>query len=181
MRKAADTALLIVDMINPLDFPGAAALRREALPVARRIARLKQRMKDREAPTIYVNDNFAHWTRDFRELVAICSEHGAPGAALAEPLAPEHDDHLVLKPKHSGFFATPLHVLLLQLKVRHVIVTGIAGDGCVLATAMGAHMRDFRVSVPSDCCASITAARNASALSVMKASMKIDTRASRSL
>lgn len=181
MPRTSDTALLIVDMINPLDFPGAAALRREALPVARRIARLKQRMKDRGAPTIYVNDNFSHWTRDFRELVAICSEPGAPGAALAEPLAPQHDDHLVLKPKHSGFFATPLHVLLLQLEIRHVVVTGIAGDGCVLTTAMDAHMRDFEVSVPSDCCASISAARNARALALLKASMKIDTRASRSL
>jgi hypothetical protein len=38
---AARAALLIVDMINPLDFPGADAMRAQALPAARAIARLK--------------------------------------------------------------------------------------------------------------------------------------------
>jgi nicotinamidase-related amidase len=175
------TALLIVDMINPLDFPGARALQRQALPVAAAIARLKARLKPRGVPVIYVNDNFTQWLRDFHELVAICSRPDAPGAALITPIAPEHDDYLVLKPKHSAFLASPLDVLLHQLDVRHVIVTGIAGDGCVMTTAADAHMREFEVSVPSDCCASISRARNQRALQVLRESMGIDTRASRAL
>ena len=173
------SALLIVDMINPLDFPDARALLRQAVPVATRIARLKRRMKSRGLPTIYVNDNFTHWLRDFRELVAICSQPGAPDAPLAQALAPEHDDYLVLKPRHSAFFATPLEVLLAQLDIRHVVVTGIAGDGCVLATATDAHLREFEVSVPPDCCASITKARNDRALRLLRESMKIETKLSR--
>jgi hypothetical protein len=39
-------------------------------------------------------------------------------------------------------------------------------------------MREFKVSVPSDCCASITRARNQRALQVLRESMDIDTRAS---
>jgi nicotinamidase-related amidase len=179
--RASDRALLIVDMINPLDFPGAAALQREAIPVARNIARLKQRMKQQDAPVIYVNDNFTHWLCDFRELVAICSQPDVLGAPLAHALPPEHDDYLVLKPKHSGFFASPLEVLLRQLQVRHVVVTGIAGDGCVMTTAADAHMREFEVSVPSDCCASISAERNAAALKIMKTAMKLSTTSSRRL
>jgi nicotinamidase-related amidase len=177
----SDTALLIVDMINPLDFPGAGALRRQALPVVEAIARLKARFKSRGAPVIYVNDNFTQWLRDFHELVAICSEPDAPGAALVLPLAPEHDDYLVLKPKHSAFLASPLDVLLRQLDVRHVVVTGIAGDGCVMTTAADAHMREYAVTVPSDCCASITRARNQRALQVLRESMGVDTRASRAI
>lgn len=177
--RTSRSALLIVDMINPLDFPGAAALLRQAVPAARRIARLKQRMKARGMPVVYVNDNFTHWLCDFRDLVAICSQPDAPGAPLAQALAPEHDDYLVLKPKHSGFFCTPLEVLLAQLDVRHVVVTGVAGDGCVLTTAADAHMRDFTVSMPSDCCASISKARNERALRVLREAMKIDTRLSR--
>ena len=173
------SALLIVDMINPLDFPGAHSLLRHAIPVATRIVRLKQRMKARGLPAIYVNDNFTHWLRDFRELVAICSQSDAPGAPLATTLAPENDDYLVLKPKHSAFFATPLEVLLAQLDIRHVVVTGIAGDGCVLATAIDAHMRDFDVSVPSDCCASTSRTRNDRALQLLRESMKIETKLSR--
>lgn len=172
----ARAALLIVDMINPLDFPGADAMRAQALPAARAIARLKKRMKADGLPVVYVNDNFTHWLNDFRELVAICSQPDAAGAPLARALAPEHDDYLVLKPKHSGFYATPLEVLLAQLEVRRVVVTGIAGDGCVLATALDAHMRDFEVAVPSDCCASMTRERNARALALLRASVHVDTR-----
>jgi nicotinamidase-related amidase len=171
-------ALLIVDMINPLDFPGARQLRQQAIPVAKAIARLKARLKPRGVPVVYVNDNFTQWLRDFHDLVAICSQPDAPGAPLVTPLAPEHDDYFVLKPKHSAFHASPLEVLLHQLDVRHVVVTGIAGDGCVLATASDAHMREFTVSVPSDCCASITRIRNQRALQVLRESMDIDTRAS---
>ena len=173
---AGRTALLIVDMINPLDFPGAASLREEAVPAARAIARLKRRVKAQDLPAIYVNDNFTHWLNDFRELVAICRQPDAPGAPLVEALPPEHDDYLVLKPKHSGFYQTPLEVLLAQLDVRRVIVTGIAGEGCVLATALDAHMRDFAVAVPSDCCASISRERNARALALLRDSIHADTR-----
>lgn len=175
------SALLIVDMINPMEFPGADRLLRQALPVLPALARLKQRLKAKGVPTIYVNDNFTQWLSDFRELVAICSQPESRGAMLAQALAPEHDDYLVLKPKHSGFFLTPLHMLLAQLRIRHVIVTGIAGDGCVLTTAADAHMRDFQVSVPPDCCASITRARNARAVRLLRDAMQIDTRASRAL
>ena len=174
-------ALLIVDMVNPLDFPGGDTLGRLALPAARAIARLKRRFKREGLPVVYVNDNFTHWLCDFRELVAICSQDDVAGARLTHTLPPEHDDYLVLKPKHSGFFATPLEVLLRQLQVGHVVVTGIAGDGCVLSTAADAHMRDFEVTVPSDCCASITKARNAAALRLLKESMRIRTPSSRSL
>ena len=175
------SALLIIDMINPLDFPGGDALLPLAVAAAGNIARLKRRLKQRGIPAIYVNDNFTHWLCDFRELVAICSQPDMRGAPLAKLLPPENDDYLVLKPKHSGFFASPLEVLLYQLGVDHVIVTGIAGDGCVLTTAADAHMREFQVTVPSDCCASISRARNTRALDLMKQSMKLQTGASRSL
>lgn len=174
--EAVRAALLVVDMINPLDFPGGDAMRAQAIPAARAIARLKRRMKAAGLPVVYVNDNFTHWLNDFRELVAICSQPDAPGAPLAEALAPEHDDYLVLKPKHSGFYQTPLEVLLAQLDVRRVIVTGIAGDGCVLATALDAHMRDFDVAVPADCCASLTRERNARALALLRDAVHVDTR-----
>ena len=73
VKPAPRSALLIVDMINPLDFPGAPALLRQSIPVATRIERLKRRMKSRGQPAIYVNDNFSHWLRDFHELVLATS------------------------------------------------------------------------------------------------------------
>ena len=64
-RKAetGGTALLIVDMINPLDFEGGKAMRPQAAEAARRIATLKQRLKREGVPVVYVNDNFIHELR----------------------------------------------------------------------------------------------------------------------
>lgn len=166
--RRTGTALVIIDMINPLDFPGAAQLLRHARPVARRIAGLKQRLKAEGVAAIYVNDNFTHWLNDFGELVAICSQPDVLGAPLALALPPEEDDYTILKPQHSAFYNTALEVLLRQLRVRRVILTGIATDHCILASAIDAHMREFEVVVPRDCVAANTPQRNRNALALMK-------------
>src|SRR5206468_5006212 len=84
----------------------------------------------------------------------------------------------VLKPKHSGFFSTTLETLLRYLKTQTLIVTGIAGNFCVLFTANDAYMRDFNLFVPSDCTVSNTKTGNASALALMRKFLKADTRSS---
>jgi len=55
----------------------------------------------------------------------------------------------------------------------------VATDGCVLATATDAHIREFDVHVPRDCVAAISTERTERALALMKASMHIDVRTSR--
>jgi nicotinamidase-related amidase len=162
------SALVIIDMINALDFPQGARLLRQAVPVAGRIARLKRRLKSAGIPAIYVNDNFTHWLEDFGELVAICSQDDALGAPLARALPPEQDDYSILKPQQSAFYNTPLEVLLRQLGAGTVVLAGIAGDACVLASAFDARMRNLDVVVPQDCIASITARRNRNAVAVLK-------------
>ncbi|HEV7731147.1 MAG TPA: isochorismatase family cysteine hydrolase [Candidatus Binatia bacterium] len=148
-------ALLLVDLVNPMDFDGAQALLPPALDAARAITALKRRTRAAGMPTIFVNDNFDQWHMGFRELV---EHHGRPeakGRALIERVEPDAaSDHFVLKPMHSGFFQTPLEVLLQRLGVRTVVVTGVAADICVWATAHDAYMRDYRVVLPSDCIAS---------------------------
>jgi len=172
------TALLIVDMINPLDFEGGKALRPYAEAAARRIAALARRMRRRGDPVVYVNDNFMHWQADFREIVATVRD-STRGSGLAKELAPEPGDYFVLKPKHSGFLATPLEILLEKLEVGRVVITGVATDGCVLATATDAHMREYKVHVPRDCVAAITSARSRRAVELMRDAMHIDVRTAR--
>ena len=72
----------------------------------------------------------------------------ASGAAIAACLAPGDADYFVLKPKHSAFFATPLDLLLRHLRVRRLLLSGVAGDQCVLLTAIEARMQDYDVAVP---------------------------------
>jgi len=65
-------ALLLIDVINDLDFPEADSLFRHALPMAKKLAALKARAEKHRCAIIYVNDNFGRWQSDFGKLVAHC-------------------------------------------------------------------------------------------------------------
>src|ERR1051325_5639743 len=174
----SEVALLLIDVINDLDFPEANQLLRYAKPMARRILRLKQRAKKAGVPVIYVNDNFGRWRSDFRRQVAHCLRGDSRGHEIVSLLQPEEDDYFVLKPKHSGFFSTTLDTLLRYLGSRKLILTGIAGNFCVLFTANDAYMRDYELMIPYDCAASNTAEENRQALNLMKRYLKADTKVS---
>ena len=79
---------------------------------------------------------------------------------------------LVLKPKHSGFFDTTLDTLLDALGIRRVILTGIAGNICVLFTANDAYMRELKLFAPADCIVSNTPAENDHALRQIQTVLK---------
>jgi nicotinamidase-related amidase len=158
------TALLLIDVINDLAFEGSEALVAQAEPMAARLATLKRRATAAGLPTIYINDNFGQWRSDFRKTVAHCISRSSPGRRVSQRLRPTSRDYFVLKPKHSGFFDTTLDTLLETLRIRRVILTGIAGNICVLFTANDAYMRDLTIFAPADCIVSNTAADNDHAL-----------------
>lgn len=174
-------ALLIIDVINDLEFEGGAELLQQAVPVAKRIAELKKQASQIGIPAIYINDNFGRWQSDFKMLVQHCLEDDVRGKAITELLKPADNDYFVLKPKHSGFFATALDTLLSYLQVETLILTGLTGDVCVLFTANDAYLRDVNIFVPSDCVASIDPAENQHALKYMARVLKADIRPSSEL
>jgi len=177
----SEIALLLIDVINDLDFPEANQLLRYARPMARNLLRLKQRAKNAGIPVVYVNDNFGRWQSDFRRQVQHCLREKSRGHEIVALLRPEEDDYFVLKPKHSGFFSTTLETLLRYLGSQKLIITGIAGNFCVLFTANDAYMRDYDLIIPSDCIASNSAKENREALALMRQFLKADTRASSKL
>jgi nicotinamidase-related amidase len=160
----AGTALLLIDVINDMAFEGSAALVEQAEPMALRLARLKRRAARAGIPAIYINDNFGRWRSDFRRTVAHCTRPASPGRLVSQRLRPNARDYFVLKPKHSGFFDTTLDTLLGTLRVRRLILTGIAGNICVLFTANDAYMRDLKICAPVDCIVSNTPEDNDHAL-----------------
>ena len=169
-------ALLLIDLINDLEFPEGDQLLAQTLPIAPRILELKRRAKAAGIPAIYVNDNFGRWQSDFHVQVEHCLNDGVRGQPIVELLQPEEDDYFVLKPKHSGFYSTTLDILLDYLGAKTVILTGIAGNICVLFTAHDAFLRDFLLFVPSDCVASNTAEENRHALAQIEKVLKADVR-----
>lgn len=174
--ERSPVALLLIDVINTMDFAGSEDLVRFAEPMAEQIAGLKARAAEAEIPRIYVNDNFGRWRSDFRRTVEICAAPDQPGHEVTRILRPTEDDYFVLKPMHSGFYATALEVLLERLGARTLILTGIAGNLCVLFTANDAYMRHYRLVVPHDCTASNSTRDNDQALEQMERFLDADTR-----
>ncbi len=174
----SDVVLLLIDVINDLEFEGGEDLLDHAVPMADRIARLQQRARREGVPVVYVNDNFGRWRSDLNAQVRHCLEDDVRGRPVVERLRPGDNDYFVLKPKHSGFFSTTLDVLLDYLGARTLILTGMAANICVLFTANDAYMRDFHLAVPSDCVASNTDEENRHAIEQMRRFLGADVRPS---
>lgn len=163
--------LLIIDMINDFAFEGGEALRAKAETVAQVVLGLRDEADRLKVPVIYVNDNFGRWRSERSQIVAACQAMEGPGRDLVARIAPRDSDHFVIKPQFSGFYATPLPVLLPQLGVDRLVLCGVAGDICVLFTAADAHMRAYDLWVPCDAIASDDDQRNGWALEIMRNSM----------
>lgn len=168
------TALLIIDMVNALDFEDAAPLQEAAEAAGEAILTLRAAADAAGAPVIYVNDNNGEWHSERSRLIEEVIESDAPGSALTRRLAPRKDDYFVIKPQFSGFYSTNLPVLLPKLGVSRLVLTGVAADICVLFTAADAHMRAYDLWVPEDAVASNDPQRTKWALEIMRNSMGAD-------
>ena len=83
-----------------------------------------------------VNDNFDQWNMGFSEWNMGFSE-------------------LVDWASRDGSRAS----LLEKLDVKQLAIVGVAGDSCVLSSALDAHIREFPAWVPADASASLTRSR----------------------
>ncbi|MFA7612657.1 MAG: isochorismatase family cysteine hydrolase [Candidatus Caldatribacteriota bacterium] len=161
-------ALLIIDMINNLDFSQGPKLLEESLPIAENILNIKKFFKEKNLPIIYVNDNFGKWKSSWEEVYEECSCAESVGKPLAQLLKPDKDDYFILKPKHSGFYCSNLDVLLNDLGVKELVISGIAGNICVLFTVNDAYMRGYSLHVPGNAIASVSKELNDFALTQFK-------------
>jgi len=147
----SETVLAILDLISDFSFEGGREVARAALPVARRIARLKARARAARVPVVYINDAVGRWRSDFPGMVRHCRREQSRGREVVDAIAPEPDDYCILKPKHSAFFATPLDLILELIGARRLILTGVSSNQCVLFTANDAYVRDLELLIPRDC------------------------------
>ncbi|WP_066074763.1 isochorismatase family cysteine hydrolase [Neobacillus soli] len=163
-------ALIIIDMINNFDFTHGSILAKKAQQIARPIKSLKGQFNERKLPVIFINDHYNLWQADFDKIIKLCrNKYSQP---IFEQLLPEENDFFLIKPKHSAFYGTALNTLLHQLKVNTLILTGIAGNICVLFTANDAYMREYQLLIPSNCLASADDEDNLYALTMMKNVLK---------
>jgi nicotinamidase-related amidase len=161
-------AILLIDVINDMEFPGGKQLAARARRIIPKLAALRQRARRAKVPVIYANDNFGRWRSDFSAQVRHCLQDGVRGRELAEALSPAPDDYFVLKPKHSAFYQTCLEVLLEHLGATTLILGGVTTDSCVAFTASDAYLRGYSLRVLRDGCTAIEARLHRGALAHMQ-------------
>lgn len=171
-------ALLLVDVLNDLDFPDNEELVRQSAGLGERIAALKQRCKENDIPVIYVNDNHGRWRSNFTDVLNHSLRLESLGRGMVSKLIPAAEDYVVLKPKHSAFFATPLDALLEHMGVKVLILAGVTTNACVLITAADVYVRDYKLLVPEDCVAALSQPDQHNALELMRKNFGAETRPS---
>lgn len=150
-------ALLVIDMQRdfldpgaPIECPGG----RDAIEPIRELAELA---RSSGVPVIYTQEAHRAQRVDFGlELEYDEPEHcleDGQGVDIVADLQPEPDDYVIRKRRYSGFFATDLEILLKGLGVDTLILTGVATDVCVRATAQDAQQLGYRLVVVTDCVA----------------------------
>lgn len=167
-KKAKGQVILVIDMINDFKFPDGRKLAKQAVKIATPLSQLLHRARQAKIPIVYVNDNFGQWRSDLNAQIKHCKTNSELARPILDQVLPAKGDYYVLKPKHSGFYASPLALLLENFHAKTLILTGISTESCVLFTANDAYVRDYDIVVASDCVASIKPQAKTRALQQME-------------
>jgi len=161
-----DVALLIIDMLN--DFVYGSLKVPAAKEIVPKIKKLVDLFHSCKKPVIYLRDSHVKGVDLELKLWGEHAIEGTWGSEVIEELKPQAGDFLVAKRRYSGFFATDLDLLLRELKVERLVLTGVVTDICVMHTAADAFFRGYEVIVVSDATASLTPERHERALNYMR-------------
>lgn len=148
------TAILVVDMLN--DFVTGALKCDRGLAIVPKTAKLLDAARRNGVSVIFCND--AHIKNVDHEL-KLWGDHaiaGTYGAQIIPELNACDTDYVVPKRRYSGFFRTDLELLLRELGVETVILTGLHTHMCVRHTAADAYCLGYKVVVASDATDSFT-------------------------
>lgn len=145
-------AILVVDMLNDFCAPGGAMVLESGKEIYIALANLIAEGRRHDCPIIYINDCHrpGKYDKEFDKRVPHCID-GTWGAEVVEELAPLEADYCIKKRRFSGFYQTDLDLVLRELGVQTVIVTGVVTNICVRSTCHDAFFLGYRVVVPRDC------------------------------
>lgn len=169
----AETALLVVDMLNAYRHPDAEPLGDNVAEIIGALSDLVDEAGHRDdVDLIYVNDNYGDFTAEPSDIVHAALNGARP--ELVRPIVPAKGYRVMTKVRHSAFYATPLAYLLNRLGTQRVVLTGQVTEQCILYSALDAYVRHYPVVVPSDAVAHIDDELGAAALKLMERNMSAE-------
>ena len=146
-------ALLVIDAISDFQHEDGGILLasfRERLPALREAL---ARARENEVPVIYVNDHHGRWDGDARGLLE--EALGGHGGDVIAEVAPRPGEPFLLKARYSAFDHTALELLLRELEIERVLLTGGATEACIVQSGIDARELGFKVTILAGACATI--------------------------
>ena len=158
--------VLVIDMIN--DFIKGSLKVERAKRIIPNIKRLVEAAREFRLPVIYAVDSHREGVDMEFELWPPHAIAGTEGAEIIKELQPASEDFIVRKRRYNAFFGTDLDLLLRELKVDDLVLTGVLTDVCVQNTAADAFFRGYRITVLEDCVEALTEEDQKRGLDYMK-------------
>ena len=94
---------------------------------------------------------------------------GEPGSQIIPELAPMRGEIVLDKPGKGAFYATPLHELLAQAGITHLLFMGVTTEVCVQTSMREANDRGYDCLLLEDCTESYFPLFKAAAVEMMRA------------
>ena len=147
-------AVLVVDMLNDFVTGALACDRGKAIVPA--TAQLLDAARKAGVPVIFCNDSHIKGVDWELKLWGDHAIVGTKGAEVIPELKLSEKDYVVPKRRYSGFFQTDLDILLRELGIDTVIMTGLHAHMCVRHTSADAYQLGYNVVVAKEATDSFT-------------------------
>ncbi|WP_437735228.1 cysteine hydrolase family protein [Sorangium sp. So ce1335] len=165
------TALLVIDMERdfvdegaPGETPGARGL----VPVINRLIGWARRW---QLPILLTHEMHRPDRSDYGielEFDPVHCLEGTRGCELTDGLSVAPGDYrIVAKRRYDCFLGTDLDLLLRCKRIENLVCCGVSTNVCVMSTVLTARNLDYRVLLPADAVAGISAAHHEAALLCM--------------
>jgi nicotinamidase-related amidase len=151
--SAATDVLLMVDLLQAFDHEDGGRLLASVRSRADSLVATVRGVRAAGIPVVYANDDGGRFDGDGPGLVERAL--AGPAGDVIALVRPRPGDALILKPRYSAFIGTPLELLLRDLGVSRILLSGAATEMCVAQTAISARELGFQVSILAEACACI--------------------------
>lgn len=146
-------AVLVIDFAKAWTDP-ASPLGSDLSSAVNETIRILDEARKKSVPVFFTTMAFEPDLSDVGQWVAKKKKHvanqikGTKWVELIPELGRRPDEVLIVKPRASSFFGTPLLSQLIARNVDTLIITGCSTSGCVRATAQTSHDNNLRTIIP---------------------------------
>ena len=141
-------AILVVDMLN--EFVTGSISNERALATIEPNVKLLDAARKAGVPVIFCNDSHVRGVDAEFKLWGEHAVAGTKGAEVIPELKVCESDYIVPKRRYSGFFQTNLDMLLRELGVDTLIITGLWVHLCVRQTTVDGFCHGYNIVMPKD-------------------------------